>query len=418
MGAPQCKALPPWLCAIPLPLRRVSGVVVACHNILVGSANHLASMSAAFDADAFVSACSKGQVFQVRALLADAACLDGVSGTYLSHAFREACAHGHLDIVQDMLAMDTTKLNVHNNFEDPFREACRGGHVEVMRELLALEGSRRIVVSIMNFSAFRAACEGGHVPAVRELLQLEESRRVDVHSGDDAGFKSACEHGHVGVVSELLALSGDRRIDLDTVESGFQLACQFGHAGLAIQLLKRFRDQHASYRRIAQDGLKLSVTRPAVMCAILEANPAEALLDAATACLWMNGLNRKLLKFRSLSQTLHTMPSNQRQQLESFLVGMLRAHVASGKPWNAAAQASVLGRCVAMLPALSPVRHFLAAADPKRAGRVAQTAVWQGDRVPVDSDDTKRQAASCIYMSRAGRRAMVLHRAAARLFQA
>ncbi len=358
-----------------------------------------------------ITACKEGRWARVREILGDSSLQAACTRAGCASAFAEACAHGHVEIVEELLSLPVSKLNVNDAERFPFYQACRSGQLDVVRKLLALSGEREIKVHYPGNHPFQHACARGHVAVVRELLALDDHRAIDIHSDNDAGFKAACTHGHIGVVRELLALDKNRGIPIKTAGlSGFQLACQFGHVDVVLQLLSQFGRRWGSSEAAALEGILLGKRHPPVMHALLQATRGHALTSSSAAVDVLTAIHPPLTKCSELRAVLDWMSTERLSRLG----GVIAAQLQGVTTWNKTNRAAIAGNIAAELPVLSPVRVFLVQADRKRAGKAAQNTLWRGSS-PKRHMGAPLPRPSMALAVRHGRRWVVLHRARARV---
>ena len=158
----------------------------------------------------------------------------------------DACASGHLDLVQHLLATDPS-INVNcvgpEKDDTPLHRACRFGHVQVAEFLLKHPAVNVNQGNVGLASPFFIACQEGRHEVVSMLLK---DPRIEVNkpqNQEGSPFFFACQNGHKEVVSLLLA---DMRINVNQLNdkrcTPLWIASHNGHLPAVQRILASERD--------------------------------------------------------------------------------------------------------------------------------------------------------------------------------
>ncbi len=298
--------------------------------------------------------------------------------------------------------------------------AATSGQLAPLRQLLALQGTRAVDVHADRAAALTIACTNGHVGVVRELLALQGSRKLDVHAwGANFALEYAIQAGHLSVVREFLALQGDRAVFEQHSGRGVQTvatAIAWGRVRIARQLL-------------------LSAPFPGCVSSLLAEQVTRWL--GSSDC--SNALQAALLDGAVRLPTGASPPPSSptpsvRQQVLLHAIREATPQQGDDTQLCAAIIPAVMAYCTlcAALPgcAHASVTALLQAATPrgKRLNSVVhapwmmeqahrlQQLVWCGVQVRCDTIGGLQAGSGTVLqgLRRAGRRDIVLHRAAAR----
>jgi len=220
-----------------------------------------------FDDVIFHTACQYGMDSVVRDMLGAHAGCDALDvHVHDDWAFAVACRNGHVDVVQQLTALQGERaVQCPDSLQQGFAAACSQGHVDVVKHLLTLPDARGAVVSACAHRAARCVVAAGHADVLRELLQHPWNGPLANTEALHEAHAEACALGYADVVTQLLALTGPHAVDVnfDSAEEdpervGYEWdggsplvrACRGGHPRVVRQLLalpvSRGLDVHAN----------------------------------------------------------------------------------------------------------------------------------------------------------------------------
>lgn len=136
-------------------------------------------------------ACSRGDVFSVRSLLAAGADPTGLESYGQFHALDEVGVEPMWHPVQ----------------------AAFEGNAEVLDMLLAAGADPNLACG-ENYTPLIAAASSGHLAAVRRLIKAKVNLNIVCHDGNRTSLDMARDHGHGAVVQELLLAGAKSAKDL------------------------------------------------------------------------------------------------------------------------------------------------------------------------------------------------------------
>ncbi|CAK9050984.1 unnamed protein product [Durusdinium trenchii] len=157
-----------------------------------------------------------------------------------NHAFISACEKGRVEEVEAMLHLphDPNTRDHLSRDQAAIHVAAQGGHLEVVRLLLEA-GANKDAASQVGFTALHLATYSGQLEVVRELLFVGAQKDAVALDGSTA-LHWACENGRVEVVRELLAAGADKHAATHRGLTPLKLAAVMGHLEV-IQLLDAAR---------------------------------------------------------------------------------------------------------------------------------------------------------------------------------
>ena len=150
-------------------------------------------------------ASARGDVSEVRRLLAAGAQPDGYKDRGDSTALHQAATHGHTGVVQELLAHGADIHAVNKAWNTPLYHPARRGFEEIVHLLLQrgakLEGPTKRIDT-----ALHAACDGGHLTIVKLMVEEYGGERllaVRTYINYQTPLEKANANGHTAVVEYL-----------------------------------------------------------------------------------------------------------------------------------------------------------------------------------------------------------------------
>lgn len=149
-----------------------------------------------------------------------------------------AANEGHLDVVEQLLAHDSTLLDLPGeDGRTALTAAAAAGHVAVVQGLLARGADPRIRMD-NGRRALDAAAAGGHTGVV-EVLLAHDAGLLDLPGGGDVtALVCAAAGGHVELLRALLARGADPRLGDAKSGRALDAAAQNGHIEALAVLLE------------------------------------------------------------------------------------------------------------------------------------------------------------------------------------
>lgn len=207
----------------------------------------------------FVLACQRNDLCMVQTMLQDKAILDNVNqvcnkarfGLHDVTPLIAACLKGSLDVVQELLHIESVRNNAHQGNAKkttPLHFASDHGHEYVVQELLKIEAvaQNAHVVDMFGNTPLLCACQGDYRSVVKILLMIEGIRNC-AHRANVAGKTAllmASGLGSLFVVQELLNIESVRnsahRVSTYKFVNWTPLsrASYYGHFSVVKELLK------------------------------------------------------------------------------------------------------------------------------------------------------------------------------------
>ena len=200
------------------------------------------------------AACENGHLSTLRLLLDAGVPVTCVRRSDKTTLLGVASSRGHIDIVNELLAMGADPNTTTPSQRAPLIVAAAGGFVHIVRALLRSSCNVN-VRSRFGENALFVAALGGHVNIVLELLKA--NCVIDCPRNDGmTPLAAAASEGHAEVVYELLSLGADfNLLHLPVFMSPLYLACKNGHSSVVRVLL----DNHAVTSRPGEPDSPLHV---------------------------------------------------------------------------------------------------------------------------------------------------------------
>lgn len=198
---------------------------------------------------AFFNACISGHINVAKWLYAHDKDVKDVE--LRNTSFSTACARGHLEVAQwlyelgdigmynDFTLRDVAKyrrldvlkwlhsigIDIHSGHEVAFREACLHGHKDIIEYIYSIGETD---IHVYNDKAFVNACEGGHMTIAQWLYSLGS---INIHASDDDAFMYACYRGRFEIAKWLYSLGG---VNIHAQNNqAFPAACRSGNIEFA-----------------------------------------------------------------------------------------------------------------------------------------------------------------------------------------
>ena len=114
--------------------------------------------------------------------------------------FYKACRDGDLEGAKAIAG--NPNFNISTNQDYAFRTACLHGHLAVVQWLLQVKPD--IDISVSNDAAFRFACSKGHLSVAQWLLSVKPD--INISENSEEVFRHACNKGHLDIARWLQTL--------------------------------------------------------------------------------------------------------------------------------------------------------------------------------------------------------------------
>jgi len=120
----------------------------------------------------------------------------------IGRVFSEACAYGHIHVIETLLAIDPALISSwRDDVLNGFYEACKSGHTDIGKLLHAHDST---LLALKGKSCLESACYAGHLETVRwlraSITELSDGA-VETHR---PYFEAACSGYQFEVITELL----------------------------------------------------------------------------------------------------------------------------------------------------------------------------------------------------------------------
>ncbi len=139
----------------------------------------------------------------------------GIEHSDVMIPFRKSCFNGHLNIVQWLLSLNITKIDIHWNDNYIFKSVCRNGHLEIAKLLYSDD------FSISNIrEGFHDACKNGHLNIAQWLYHIKKGIIFN------KSITNICECYNIEIVKWLWSVDQILDNQIDIYET-FISACRY-----------------------------------------------------------------------------------------------------------------------------------------------------------------------------------------------